>query len=66
MKCGKRIVLLTSKECLRILCNGKDIAVDGTFKITPHPWKQVLIMSAQVKEGIWVPVAFGKYYFFQF
>ena len=44
---------------MRILCQAKDIGVDGTFKITPKPWRQVMIVSAQVREGIWVPVAFG-------
>ena len=59
LKCGKRIILLTSKESLKILVRAKDICIDGTFKITPKPWKQVAIISAQVREGVWVPCAFG-------
>ena len=44
LKCGKRIILLTSKEALKILSRARDIGVDGTFKITPKPWKQVSII----------------------
>ena len=35
LKCGKRIILLTSKESLKILVRAKDICIDGTFKINP-------------------------------
>ena len=53
LKDGKRVILFTSKQALEILCRAKDIGVDGTFKITPEPWKQVAIISAQVREGIY-------------
>ena len=56
---GRRIVLLTSKSALQSLARSDCIAMDGTFKITPHPWKQVAIVSAEISEGCWIPVAYG-------
>ena len=56
---GRRIVLFTSKSSLNHLARSDCIAMDGTFKITPHPWKQVGIISAEISDGCWIPVAFG-------
>ena len=56
---GRRIVLFTSKKSLELLARSDCIAMDGTFKITPHPWKQVGIISAEISEECWIPIAFG-------
>ena len=56
---GRRVVLFTSKKSLEFLARSDCIAMDGTFKITPHPWKQVGIISAEISEECWIPIAFG-------
>ena len=56
---GRRIVLFTSKESLKFLARSDCIAMDVTFKITPSPWKQVGIISAEISEECWIPIAFG-------
>ena len=56
---GRRIVLFTSKESLKFLARSDCIAMDGTFKITPSPWKQVGIISAEISTNCWIPIAFG-------
>ena len=56
---GRRIVLFTTKKALEFLARSDCIAMDGTFKITPHPWKQVGIISAEISEECWIPIAFG-------
>ena len=56
---GRRIVLFTSKTSLKFLARSDCIAMDGTFKITPHPWSQVAIISVEISEECWIPVAFG-------
>ena len=56
---GRRIVLFTSKTSLKFLARSDCIAMDGTFKITPSPWKQVGIISAEISEQCWIPIAFG-------
>ena len=58
---GRRVVLFTSKKSLEFLARSDCIAMDGTFKITPHPWKQVGIISAEISEECWIPIAFGLY-----
>ena len=56
---GRRIVLFTSKTSLKFLARSDCIAMDGTFKITPHPWSQVAIISVEISEECWIPVAYG-------
>ena len=56
---GRRIILMTNKACLKRLARAKSFCANGTFKITPAPWGQVMIISAEATEGTWVPVAFG-------
>ena len=56
---GRRIILFTSKRSLEFMARSDCIAMDGTFKITPHPWKQVGIISAEISEECWIPIAFG-------
>ena len=56
---GRRIVIFTSKESLKFFARSDCIAMDGTFKITPSPWKQVGIISAEISEECWIPIAFG-------
>ena len=47
---GRRVVLFTSKESLRFLARSDCIAMDVTFKITPSPWKQVLLLNFKTKK----------------
>ena len=56
---GRRIVLFTSRKSLELLSRSDCIAMDGTFKITPSPWKQVGIISAEISTECWIPIAFG-------
>ena len=50
---------MTTKDCLKHLAKAKTICGDGTFKLTPKPWKQIMIISAEIIEDVWIPVAFG-------
>ena len=56
---GRRVVMLSSKKSLEYLARSDCIAMDGTFKINPSPWKQVGIISAEISNECWIPVAFG-------
>ena len=55
---GRRIILFTTKEHLKILARARQILGDGTFRITPGLWCQTFIISAEVSSGVFVPVAF--------
>ena len=37
----------------------KALSADGTFKIAPTLWGQVMIICAQIACGLWVPVMFA-------
>ena len=55
---GRRIILFTTKEHLKILARARQILGDGTFRITPLLWCQTFIISAEVSKDVFVPVAF--------
>ena len=58
LKDGRRILLFSTNEHLRILARANQILGDGTFRITPGLWTQTFIISAEVSGGKFVPVAF--------
>ena len=43
------------KDSFKTLSRSEAIGIDGTFEIAPKLWKQVLIISSQVIEDVWVP-----------
>ena len=55
---GRRIILFTTNDHLKILARAHQILGDGTFRITPGLWCQTFIISAEVSKGVFVPVAF--------
>ena len=56
---GRRIILFTTKEHLKILARAHQILGDGTFRITPRLWTQTFIISAEVSKDVFVPVCFS-------
>ena len=44
---------------MKILARADAIGIDGTFKISPKLWKQLLIVTIEVIPGEWVPVAYA-------
>ena len=56
---GRRMVLFSTTTQLKRLARASTFCMDGTFKITPAPWAQVAIVSAEIGSGNWVPIAFG-------
>lgn len=55
---NKRILVFTTKACLRILAEARGVGIDGTFKSAPKGWTQILIISAEVTKDCWVPVIY--------
>ena len=55
---GRRIILFSSKEHLKVLARARQILGDGTFRITPRQFYQTFIISAEVSSGVFVPAAF--------
>ena len=55
---GRRILLFSTDEHLRILARAREILGDGTFRITPHLWCQTFIISANIGGSTFVPVAY--------
>ena len=56
---GLRVLLFSTDESLSILARSSTILCDGTFRICPYLWYQVLIVSAEFQENSFVLVAFG-------
>ena len=54
---GRR-VLFTTNVHLKHLAKSEQVLADGTFRITPKPWKQTFIISVQVTSGVFIPVVF--------
>ena len=54
-----RILVFATNQTLKILARAKALSADGTFKICPKLWGQVMILCAEVGLGIWVPVLFA-------
>ena len=55
---GRRVVLFTTNAHLKLLSKTEEMLADGTFRITPPPWKQCFIISAKVTSDVFVPVVF--------
>ena len=56
---GRRVTLFSSEKSLRDLARAANICGDCTFRITPKPWKQTMIMSAATTDDVWVSSVFG-------
>ena len=56
---NSRVLLFSTDKCLEILSRAKGVAIDGTFKLAPLLWFQIVVIHAQVCGDTWVPVAFG-------
>ena len=59
MSNGRRILVFSSDESLKILARARTILGDGTFRVTPSLWYQTFIISAEVDEAVFVPVMFA-------
>ena len=53
----KRIILFSSPEQFQLLCRSTQLFADGTFAVTPRPFKQTYIIQALHESGL------GKLYF---
>ena len=58
MSNGRRILVFSSDESLKILARPRTILGGGTFRVTPSLWYQTFIISAEVDEAVHVPVMF--------
>lgn len=56
---GRRMVLFSTTAQLRRFARVSTFCMDGTFKITPRPWAQVAIISAELSTDTWTPIAFA-------
>lgn len=54
----QRTILFTSDEALRVMARAKSLSVDGTFRMCPKLWGQLLVICAEVTQNSFVPVAF--------
>ena len=55
---GRRIMMFSTNDHLKILARATQVLGDGTFRITPGLWCQTFIISAEVSQGSFVPVSF--------
>ena len=53
----KRIILFSGPEQFKLLCTSTQLFADGTFAVTPRPFKQTYILQALHESGI------GGFYF---
>ncbi|CAF1161080.1 unnamed protein product [Rotaria sordida] len=53
----KRIILFSGPEQFKLLCTSTQLFADGTFAVTPRPFKQTYIVEALHESGIVLPVA---------
>jgi hypothetical protein len=53
----KRIILFSGPEQFKLLCTSAQLFTDGTFAVTPRPFKQTYIVQALHESGI------GEFYF---
>ena len=56
---GGRVLIMSTDESLRRFARATAFCVDGTFKLAPRLWYQLIIITAQIGPTTWVPVAFG-------
>ena len=54
MSDGRRILVFSSDESLKILARARTILGDGTFRVTPSLWYQTFIISAEADEAVFV------------
>jgi hypothetical protein len=48
----KRIILFSGPEQFKLLCTSIQLFTDGTFSVTPFPFKQTYIVQALHESGI--------------
>ncbi|CAF1270853.1 unnamed protein product [Rotaria sordida] len=53
----KRIILFSGPEQFKLLCISTQLFADGTFVVTPCPFKQTYVVQALHESGIVIPVA---------
>jgi hypothetical protein len=56
---GRRIIGVTSDAALEHLARAMSMCIDGTFKISPKLWYQVLIIGGEVVKDTWIPILFA-------
>ena len=54
-----RILLFATNFTLRLLANATAISCDGTFRKCPKLWYQLFIVSGEISNGYWLPLAFA-------